>query len=180
MRNHPRGFTLIEAMIAMLVATILLALAVPAWSTAASAVHNGAARSALASSVLDAIRHSALVGVEVVLCADNGAAQCSGSVDWSDGWVAFVDMNGNRARDEAETVLQQSPALQGRVRLRSSPGRTRLVFQPGGGNAGSNVTFTLCDARGTASASTLVLANDGRLRQGVPTDAAARACVHGE
>jgi type IV fimbrial biogenesis protein FimT len=51
------------------------------------------------------------------------------------------------------------------------------VFQPNGGNAGSNATFTLCDGRGAARASTVVLANDGRLRRGRPTPAAARACL---
>ena len=60
------------------------------------------------------------------------------------------------------------------MHLRSTAGRTRLVFQPNGGNAGSNVTFTLCDGRGAATATTLVLANDGRLRAGTPTPDAAQ------
>jgi type IV fimbrial biogenesis protein FimT len=63
------------------------------------------------------------------------------------------------------------------VHLRSTAGRTRLVYQPNGGNAGSKVTFTLCDGRGAARAATLVLANDGRLRGGTPTASAAQACV---
>ena len=63
------------------------------------------------------------------------------------------------------------------MHLRTTVGRTRLVFQPNGGNAGSNVTFTLCDGRGAAQATTLVLANDGRLRSGTPSTAAAQACV---
>ena len=53
------------------------------------------------------------------------------------------------------------------------------MFQPNGGNAGSNVTFTLCDSRGIEKATTLVLANDGRLRQGKPSADAAQACVYG-
>lgn len=179
MRYHLKGFTLIEAMIVLAVAAILLVVAIPAWSNATSAAHNGATRGALAMTVLDAVRHSALTGAEVVLCADTGAAQCSGDVDWGNGWIAFADLNGNRKRDARETVVGQAPALKGGVRLRSTPGRTKLVFQPNGGNAGSNVTFTLCDRRGVAKASTLVLANDGRLRQGVPTAAAADACVYG-
>ena len=174
---HPRGFTLIEAMIVMAVAAILLAIAVPAWSNAISAAHNGATRSALASTVLDAVRHSALTGTEVVICPDSGATQCKGSVDWSGGWIVFADLNGNRTRQPHETLLRHAPALEGGVRLRSTVGRTRLVFQPNGGNAGSNVTFTLCDRRGIEKATTLVLANDGRLRQGKPTATAAQACI---
>jgi type IV fimbrial biogenesis protein FimT len=51
------------------------------------------------------------------------------------------------------------------------------VVQPNGGNAGSNVTFTLCDGRGADQATTLVLANNGRLRSGTPTADAAQACM---
>jgi len=179
MHYHLKGFTLIEAMTVLAVAAILLLVAIPAWSNAASAAHNGATRAALASTVLDAVRHSALMGAEVVVCPVTTEPQCSGSIDWSGGWIVFADLNGNRMRDPHETVVGQAPALEGGVRLRSTTGRTKLLFQPNGGNAGSNVTFTLCDKRGVAKASTLVLANDGRLRQGIPSAAAAQACVYG-
>jgi len=179
MHHHMDGFTLIEAMIVLLVSAILLLVAVPAWSYAISSAYNAATRSALAMTVVDAVRHSALTGTEVVLCADTGTAQCSGDVDWRNGWIAFADRNGDRVRDPHETVVRQAPPLEGGVRLWTTVGRTRLVFQPNGGNAGSNATFTLCDKRGVAKASTLVLANNGRLRQGIPTPAAAQACVYG-
>ena len=78
-----------------------------------------------------------------------------------------------------EGLLRHQAALDGGVHLRSTRGRTRLVFQPNGGNAGSNVTFTLCDRRGRDRAVTLVLANNGRLRDGRPSRTAAEACVRG-
>ena len=177
MQHNSKGFTLIEAMIVMLVAAILLAIAVPAFSSGMSAAHNGVARSTLATTLLDAVRHSALTGVEVVVCPHASTTQCNGSVDWSGGWIVFADLNGNRSRDANETLVRQAAALEGGVHLRSTVGRTRLVFQPNGGNAGSNVTFTLCDGRGIEKATTLVLANDGRLRQGKPTATAAQACI---
>jgi type IV fimbrial biogenesis protein FimT len=63
------------------------------------------------------------------------------------------------------------------VRLRSSAGRTRVTFQGNGGNAGSNLTFTLCDGRGPAKARALVLSNSGRLRDApADADAAAATC----
>jgi type IV fimbrial biogenesis protein FimT len=49
--------------------------------------------------------------------------------------------------------------------LHSTIGRTRIVFQGNGGNAGSNVTFTLCDGRGVTHARALILNNLGRLRE---------------
>ena len=130
MRYHLKGFTLIEAMIVLLVAAILLAVAIPAWSNASSAAHNGATRGVLAATVMEAVGHSALTGVEVVLCPDTGAAQCSGQVDWSGGWIVFADLNGNRVRDAAETVVKRAPKLEGGVRLRSTVGEGRETPRP--------------------------------------------------
>ena len=173
--TRSNGFTLIEALVALAVAAVLFGTAIPAWQGAAEAAHAGAAQAALLESLTRAISHAALTGSEVVLCPGD-AAGCRDSYDWSSGWVAWADVDGNRARNANETLLQLQPALARKVHLRSTTGRRRLVFQPNGGNAGSNVTFTLCDGRGPAKAQALVLANDGRLRAGKPTEAAALAC----
>ena len=176
MRRPQNGFTLVEAMVSIILLAILAGIAVPAWSRASEAARSGSAQAALGMSILVAIGHAALTGSDVVLCPGD-AAGCRPSIDWSGGWITYADIDGDRLRDPNETLLRTAPALGGKVHLRSTPGRTRLVFQPSGGNDGSNVTFTLCDGRGATRASTLVLSNDGRLRSGVPTDAAALACA---
>lgn len=176
MSHRIRGFTLIEALIAMAVVSILVGIAVPAWSGAVAATHAASARAALLDSLTHSISHAALTGSEVVLCPGDSSG-CRNSSDWSQGWIAYADIDGDRVRDSNETLLQTEPALSGKVHLRTTVGRPRLVFQPNGGNAGSNATFTLCDGRGTAQATTLVLANDGRLRAGRPTAAAAVSCI---
>jgi type IV fimbrial biogenesis protein FimT len=178
--HHPvKGFTLIEALVVMVSAAILLAVAIPAWSHARAAANAGSVRAKLATSLLDAVRHSAMAGTEVVVCPASSSGLCSGSTNWDSGWIVFADINGSRIPDLNETRLAIQEALPGGVHLRTTTGRIRLVFQPNGGNAGSNVTFTLCDSRGPKSATTLVLSNAGNLRPGQPTDEAAWNCVYG-
>lgn len=179
MCRRDAGFTLIEAVIAMAVVAVLFAIAVPAWTNARAAVHNAAARAALQGSWLDAIRHAGITATEVVICPSSDGGRCSGNSDWSHGWIVFADLDADRGRDANETMLRQVPPLDGGVRLRTTQGRTRLVIQPNGGNAGSNVTFTLCDGRGPAKATTLVISNSGQMRYGVPTSAAAHSCAYG-
>lgn len=179
MQKNMRGFTLLEAIVALMVTVILLAVAVPAWSNAVAAVHAGNARSVMATTLIDSMRHATIGGAEVVVCPSLDAVACTGAPDWTPGWIAFADIDRNRVRGAHEPILRREPALEGGVRLNSTRGRTRLVFQPGGSNAGSNVTFTLCDSRGPEKAITLVLANGGRMRAGKPTAAAAMACVQG-
>jgi len=176
MSYRARGFTLVEALIALAVASVLIGTAVPAWTGAIEAAHASSARAALLASLTRSISHAALTGSEVVLCP-GGDRGCRDTSDWSGGWIAYADLDGDRVRDPNETLLHTEPALAGKVHLRTTTGRRRLVFQPSGGNAGSNVTFTLCDGRGAAKATTLVLANDGRLRAGKPTAATAQACI---
>lgn len=179
-RHHPsRGSTLVEAVVVMAIATLLIAVAVPAMADARSVVHARAARAALLGSILEAIRHATLTGADVVLCASSDGHGCSGQADWSGGWLVYADNDGDRERDASETLVRRQAALEAGVHLRSTRGRTRLAFQPQGGNAGSNVTFTLCDGRGPERAVTLVMANNGRLRDGRPTPAAARECADG-
>ena len=176
MSGRQSGFTLVEAMVSLTVVAILAGVAVPTWSSASEAARNGSAQAALGMSILGAVSHAALTGSEVVLCPGSAGA-CRSTIDWSDGWIAFADLDQDRIHDPNETLLKSAEPLGGKVHLRSTVGRTRLVFQPNGGNVGSNVTFTLCDGRGVTKAITLVLANNGRLRSGMPTETAALACL---
>ena len=176
MHRNRRGFTLIEAVIAMAIAGILLGVAVPAWQDAMARSRASAARGELMATWTVAVGHAARTGTEVVLCPSAGV-ECRNSFDWSEGWIAFADIDGNRRRAPGETLVDVADALHDSVRLRSTTGRRRLVVQPNGGNAGSNVTFTLCDRRGVDQAVTLVLANTGRLRAGTPSRKAANGCV---
>ncbi len=176
MSARQSGFTLIEAVIALAVASVLVGTAVPAVTGVAEAARASSAQAALLATLTQSISHAAIAGSEVVLCPGDHAG-CRDSSDWSSGWIAYADLDGDRSRDPNETMLHAEPALSGEVHLRTTAGRKRLVFQPNGGNAGSNVTFTLCDGRGAAKATSLVLANDGRLRAGKPAAAAAASCI---
>jgi type IV fimbrial biogenesis protein FimT len=172
-----KGFTLIEAMLALLIACLLLGLAVPAWSSANEAVHAVDARSAMQDTLFHGMRHAALTGNDVVLCPGRGTA-CGNTWDWSGGWFSWADLDGDRVPDPAEPVLRRQGALPGRVHLRSTRGRRRLVLHPfGGAAAGTNVTFTLCDGRGPARAGGLVLGASGRLHGSRPSASSARDCM---
>ncbi len=178
MTARPHGFTLIELMIALTLAAILLGVALPAFSSGIDAARASDARSALLASLMTASHKAALTSRHAVLCPSVDGVGCDGkSPDWSAGWIVFLDHDGNRERDASETLVHQQPPLAARVHLRSTAGRTRIVFQGNGGNAGSNVSFTLCDGRGPAKAQSLVLNNRGGLRAGTPsTQALAATC----
>src|SRR5688572_26582442 len=111
MDRQAGGFTLIEALVALALIAVLLAIAVPAWTHARAAAASGAVRAQLVASLLDAVNHSAIAGTEVVVCPRTPAGQCNGSTNWDGGWTVFADINGNRAKDANETVLVRTEPL---------------------------------------------------------------------
>lgn len=176
MDGKSRGFTLVEAMLCLAIGAVLLGIGVPVVTGVMARTHAASARSSLMATLTRAIGHAGRTGSEVVLCPAHAGA-CRNGWDWSGGWIAFADIDGNRKRGRHETLLSDVPALREPVRLVTSKGRRRLVIQPNGGNAGSNVTFTLCAAGDPGSAVMLVLSNRGQLRSAPATRGKARACA---
>ena len=178
MYSLQRGITLIELLIATCVVAILAGIAMPAFSGAREASNSSSARAALLGSYVTAVDSATMSGSHAVLCPSSDGSACLGNPDWSGGWIVFLDSDGDYEHQAGEPIVAQHGALAGKVRLRSTVGRTKIVIQPSGGNAGSNVTYTLCDGRGAALAESLVLSNRGLLHAGVPTAAAITAtCV---
>lgn len=169
--NNRRGWTLVELLIVLALASALFGLAVPALSSGLEAARASDARAELEASLMSASTHAAIAGVRGVLCPSTDGLECADTPDWSDGWLVFLDSNADRELEGGERVLKAQPALQGRVRLHTTAGRTRIVFQGNGGNAGSNATFTLCDGRGPGAARALIMSNTGGLRDGTATAA---------
>lgn len=173
-----RGFTLLELLIATTAALLLLGIAIPAASGGLEAARAADAHGALLSSLATTAHRAAATGSHGVLCPSREGQRCDAGNDWSEGWLAFLDRNQNRQMDPGETLVARQDALPGQVRLSSTTGRTRIVFQGNGGNAGSNVTFTLCDGRGPGKARSLVMSNYGRLREAPATaERAASTCA---
>lgn len=170
------GFTLMELLVVIAIVAILATLVIPGVGAALQAARASEARAALLQSLTLAVRRASVAGQHVVACPGDDTG-CRSSTDWSNGWIVFADGDADRVLQPGERILHEQPALAEGVHLRSTTGRTQLVFQASGGNAGSNVTFTLCDKRGADKATALVLGNDGRLRNGTPTGASAAQCI---
>lgn len=180
--RHPRtathGFTLLDMLIAVTILALVLGIAIPGVTHAVARVRAVSVRTALTTALFDAHRNATVLGRQVVVCAgDEGG--CSGGVDWSDGWIVFIDDDHDRQRGPAERLVRTEPRLPRGVGLRGTLGRSRVVYLPNGSNAGSNATFTLCDRRGPQEAEHLILANGGRLRRDRAEAPPAVACVAG-
>lgn len=99
----------------------------------------------------------------VVVCTSSDSASCSSSSDWEDGWIVFVDANGNGAVDGTETVLRAEQTLDGIQTLTPTTIADRVTYD----NRGFPVTtgsLLLCDGRTGPHGKTITISNTGRVR----------------
>ena len=157
------GITLIELMFALAVVAILCGFASRGVSAAVNASRTSNGLSSLVASLTRARSAAGNYGVEVVLCPSSDGTSCSDGFHWENGWIAFQPQDGATDRGPTDPILLRQEALPDKVHLVTSTGRTRIRFQPSGGNVGSNVTFTFCDGRGERAAQAYAMSNAGNL-----------------
>ncbi len=145
MRRSAAGFTLIEAITAMTVLALGMAIGLPSFRYSlerqrlASTMHLVSGQLAMAR--MAAITHS----IPVSVCPAQGNGICTGNWDWTDGWLVYRDPQRQPQPASATHILRQESAPFPRsVTVLSSSGRKAIRFQPDGRSGGSNIKFRIC------------------------------------
>lgn len=176
-RQSPQnGMTLLESLITMGIVSGLLLMAVP--SMADFVMNNRMVSQAnifLGSMSLartEAVRR----GRPVSLCPSTDEASCNPGA-WEQGWIVFVDEDGDGTRGAAETLLKVQQALAGNNTLRAEDAVLDgfIQFRSSGFAAGAapftRKALNLCDRRGTERGRTITLLATGRAGSNAPAEA---------
>ncbi|WP_374601103.1 GspH/FimT family pseudopilin [Niveibacterium sp.] len=137
------GFSLIELMVTLTVAGILLAIAIPPLTGALARQRISSTISDLSSDLALARSEAARVGQPVSVCASSDGTSCSTS--WTNGWLVWVDVDGDGTKSSTETTIVRS-----RVSGRTTPtiteggGATNIVFGASGALRSPARTWTVC------------------------------------
>lgn len=165
--HRMKGISLMEVVGTLAIAALSLGMGLPALARVIDRTRIAHVQTALSDSALTASRLAVATGSATVICPANEAGRCSETLDWSAGWLVFVDSDGDFRTGGDDTVIRRFGAVDSSLRIYSTQGRKRIVFQPQGDSAGSNVTFTICGRRNSAIG-LLVLSNAGRFRIAEP------------
>ena len=150
----PRGFTLLELLVALALTAILATIAFPGFT----AWLLDSRRDAIVTTALHAVhaarQFAATRDESVELCGTLDEAHCSGAVDWSSG-LLVIGADGTVHRSLPSSQPAYGPTL------RSN--RAVIRFEPGTSFA-SPATMTICDRRGSGAARAVIVSRSGRPR----------------
>lgn len=166
------GFTLIELLIVLTITTLIMTVGVGSFnqyigSTQADTIIN-TLRTALSLARAEAVKRSASVLIcrQGALPGSCGGSGATGQLDWSEGWLLFVDSNRDRVFDlaDGDELLRVFPAIEENFVLKWNRGNF-IAYQGNGSLHSLNGTFCLGDVAGTdAFRRELVIPYSGRVR----------------
>lgn len=147
--EREKGFTLVELLITIVVVSILLSTAVPSIMQMIKNNRVTTQANKLVTAIQLARNEAVKRGSRSTICAANTALDdCSGSTDWSGGWIVFSNLGNDLSADTGtDTCLDSEDCL-----MRSSDGvgsstltgdGSAIHFLPTGLTDNGPVTFTL-------------------------------------
>lgn len=162
-----KGYSLIELMTTIAVASILITVALPGMQNFRMNSRMTGAINELVSTIHLARNTAITTNARVTVCASSNGDTCE-SVAWDKGWIAFVDRDSDQFVDDDETVLRSGSEADG-LAISSAQYPTFLVYRPNGRAMKNTVSensgqFTFCDRRGEGYAKAIVVDLSGRPR----------------
>jgi len=103
--EREKGFTMVELLITIVVISILLATAVPAFQDFIKNNRLTAQTNEIVSSIQLARSEAVKRGTNSIVCASSNGTSCSDNKnDWVNGWIVFSDLNQNDAPDTGSSA----------------------------------------------------------------------------
>lgn len=153
-----KGFTLYELLITLLIVGVVMTLGLPNLTAFTQNSRVTTTANDLHGSFYLARSEAARAKTNITLCASNdsmtAAPTCSGTFD--DGWIVFIDVDGDIVRDVGtDNVLRAFPAIDSELNILTNGGATYFSFAGTGlgrgnvaGAGTSLVSARICDSRG--------------------------------
>lgn len=173
-----RAFSLPELLIVMAVVAVMLAIGIPALKNYGLDKRLRAELSQMQADLIFA-RHKAIeTRMLAVVCPGSTNQNCTADGRWQQGWITFLDRNGDQQRQADEAVIRSSSG-DASLSIRSAATRPQVRFSPAGTAPASNLSIVFCDERGLAKGRKLVVSHSGRIRQAPTTISDADYCGKG-
>ncbi len=128
------GVTLLELIVTMAVLALLVGIGIPSFNSVVRNNRLATQANELVAALSLARSEASKRGLPVSVCVSSGGATCdTGSPDWADGWIVFVDAGAAGAVDGTDEVLQVGRRLAAGYGLEETEvGAAFIQFLPSG------------------------------------------------
>jgi type IV fimbrial biogenesis protein FimT len=165
--RHARAFSLYDALVTLTVVSTVTTIAVPSFLQLISSQRMSGAVNSLVAALNLTRSETIKRGERAVLCPSPDGRACRtnsvGGTAWEEGYLLYIDRNGNHEFDADEIAVRIFSATEG-LHIRSSAYRDHVSYLPNGMASGSNITFTFCDKHGRGTPRAVIVSNSGRPR----------------
>ncbi len=162
--NRPHGFTLLELIFTLLIASILVSLAVPSMKAILQTDHLASYRDALYVDLVMARNTALHRNQSVIACASSNGSSCN-NAQLTDGWIIAVDLDNSGDIDANDELLKVQQQLKAYAVIGNSAGNP-IIFDSRGYSPNTNGTVSICDDRGDDFARILTISPSGRVSRG--------------
>ena len=155
--NRGQGFTLLELLVTVAVATILMSIAIPSYRQYVISSQRADASTSLFASLQRARSEAITRNSSIILCQRNyystGAASCDAEADgtWEEGWILMTSDGSFSAAGEPDAsaqVLLISDPVGGNISVTTTMAVPGYVMFNNAGRPDETASFTIC-ATGT-------------------------------
>ena len=161
------GFNLVELMVTVAIVAIVVAFGIPSMTEFSKNDRLTTNINTLVGHLAYARSEAVKRSVQVALCVSSTAATnnpgCTGG-NWHDGWVVYVDADGDGNLGAGEEVLRVQQAFEGSNTLAATAGIGTQVTYDYRGFVTATGSFLLCDDRTGPHGKTVTITNTGRVR----------------
>ncbi len=173
-----KGFTLIELLITLAIIAIISTITVPSFAEIIADNKQVTRYNQLLAGVAFTRSEAIKQGVRTSICQSSDQTSCTQhSKQWHLGWIIYTDADSDNQVDADESILFVQQSFNDEVTI-SFGGRNRIAYYPDGLAVGSsNGTFLICDNRGDANKSGLIISMSGRPRKADDADLADNLCA---
>lgn len=142
-RTNMTGFTLIELLVTVAIVAILVAVGFPAFEGSMRSNRVATSTNGLMASLALARSEAVRNPTGAALCTSTAGTACNGAT-WDDGWMVWIDLDGDGAPDAGERVVRYT---QGNDRMAvtatATAGGTQLIQFDARGRVVGNRSLTI-------------------------------------